>query len=1262
MKPKSISRFSGLQSIRPLALVITLSAFATGSGYATQYTWLGTTDTDWATTSNWNASGVAPTNGSFTHRLNVSNTAANSSKPATYNFPGVTTTYAADAASGSRGLVIGSAAANAGISGTMVISGGTFSTLGSSLGADIIGNGTTNAGTLTIDGTANSGDAQYIGTSSNTSMGLGFGSFATLNIKNGSATVFDLITNNTTATINLETGGTLAMNRLVYQGGGNNIFNINGGTIKARGGSSTFIATPSNGNTNINVRSGGAIIDTNNFDITITRPILADTLSLGGGITKNSNGLLTLGAVSTTTGPAVVNAGGLGVPAGLTSWQPSSFAHSGDVMNFSVGVFNPSNLAMIDTAGAVSFSNPTSVKVTGSQFVVGAIPLIKYGSLSGFSNLTLNTSALPPGVVATLEDNGAGLIYLDVTQGGFVWSGASDTPGTGDWDITSPNWNSFAATYSNPAPVTFPTISGGGTVTLTADVSPTVVDFTNTTGNDYILAGTGRITGSAVVNKTGSGRVVLNNPNTYSGNTNINSGILSIATTGALPGWNVNSRYPVASGATLAVQNAVSDADVSIMLGTTGNFGTGAIIGFDTEAGDRTYAVNLTGAIGVANVGSSILTLSGNNSHTGNTLVAAGTLKAGSSTAFTGTSPLVMSASTTFDLGASDASFTTINAGALSNTITASSAGTGTSTLSLVNGGSSFLGAITDGDTRKVAVRCRATNASNVPNNSDNTYSGGLTLLGGIDALTSGTRLIPFSTFTTVDPETGLVTSGPYGTGPIRIGEVSTDKVQVYFQAAGRTIANDIIVNTAAGTDTAGTFRVESGGNLISGAILANEAGVFFRNNVTGGSAGNGEIALTGPISTGVNPAAGLTVTAAGVNPLALTLNNQTAVANSYTGNTTVTGANTTLILGAGNQIPNGAGKGNLIVTVGKLDLAGFNETINGLSGNGTVDNLSTGTANTLTLGDGDATGTLFSGSIANSNGELSLVKVGSGTQTLSGLNSYAGSTTVRGGTLGINSVLDSATVTVGGATATGSPTLTGAGGTINGTLTVAAAGGGAEGTVNPGTVGTAGTLNVSETTIAGTYACDVVSAAADVLFVNGDLNISGAKFALNTVTPVGGTYTIATYSGSLTGTFTPVPALPSGVSLDYGTAGEIRLIIPAAAGYAAWATANNVLLGENGDDDKDGVINLVEYALGLNPQASSVPAGTFVGNLLTFVKGPEAKVAGDVTYSIETSTSLDTGSWTPAAATNTTDDISYLLPSNQPGGRIFARLKVVKP
>ena len=75
----------------------------------------------------------------------------------------------------------------------------------------------------------------------------------------------------------------------------------------------------------------------------------------------------------------------------------------------------------------------------------------------------------------------------------------------------------------------------------------------------------------------------------------------------------------------------------------------------------------------------------------------------------------------------------------------------------------------------------------------------------------------------------------------------------------------------------------------------------------------------------------------------------------------------------------------------GTLNLAGFNETINGLNGAGTVDGGS-GTP-TFTVGDNNATSN-FTGTIKNTAGSLALVKIGTGTLTLGGTNTYSGNTT----------------------------------------------------------------------------------------------------------------------------------------------------------------------------------------------------------------------------------------------------------------------------
>ncbi len=82
------------------------------------------------------------------------------------------------------------------------------------------------------------------------------------------------------------------------------------------------------------------------------------------------------------------------------------------------------------------------------------------------------------------------------------------------------------------------------------------------------------------------------------------------------------------------------------------------------------------------------------------------------------------------------------------------------------------------------------------------------------------------------------------------------------------------------------------------------------------------------------------------------------------------------------------------------LELDGNSNSIGSLSGDGTVENGNI-TAATLTLG-GDNSNANFSGTLQDGagGGALSLVKTGTGTQTLSGTNTYTGTTTVNQGTL----------------------------------------------------------------------------------------------------------------------------------------------------------------------------------------------------------------------------------------------------------------------
>jgi fibronectin-binding autotransporter adhesin len=269
------------------------------------------------------------------------------------------------------------------------------------------------------------------------------------------------------------------------------------------------------------------------------------------------------------------------------------------------------------------------------------------------------------------------------------------------------------------------------------------------------------------------------------------------------------------------------------------------------------------------------------------------------------------------------------------------------------------------------------------------------------------------------------------GSGPVFI---SGNNATLTFQNAGAvTVANDITLAPGVGytVQNNGALKVASAIDLAGTLTLtgtpietpdATSAGNRISN--TSGSAAamiSGQITGTGTLELRGNGGTTNVTTA-------IVLANPIPNGNDWNGGLIVS-QNTvthsmTVRLGAADQIPDGAGKGNVTLNQNTggdtsrvaLDLNGFNETINGLTsvrpegvtGQMLVLNDSPNTTSTLTLGGGNAAGT-FGGSIQNGTvivlpedvpGIVALTKTGTGAQVLSGVNTYTGATAINGGTL----------------------------------------------------------------------------------------------------------------------------------------------------------------------------------------------------------------------------------------------------------------------
>lgn len=230
-----------------------------------------------------------------------------------------------------------------------------------------------------------------------------------------------------TGTVNLD-GGTIVAPGITHLAGTAQL-NFNGGTFKATSAQSEFLTGFNTANSE--VKSGGAKIDTNGFDI-------ATSVGLDGvgGLTKSGLGKLTLNGVTTHTGGTFVTAGtlALGVSGNLTG----------------SGVTDVSTGAILDTTGS-AFALASGQSLTGDGSVVGNTTLTAGILAPGAGTASLDFAgdlALGSGLVSNFEIQKSGLILtsdLAAATGALTLGGTLNVASLGGTFAFGDTWNLFDA-------------------------------------------------------------------------------------------------------------------------------------------------------------------------------------------------------------------------------------------------------------------------------------------------------------------------------------------------------------------------------------------------------------------------------------------------------------------------------------------------------------------------------------------------------------------------------------------------------------------------------------------------------------------------------------------------------------------------------------------------------------------------------------------------------------------------------------------------
>ena len=707
------------------------------------------------------------------------------------------------------------------------------------------------------------------------------------------------------------------------------------------------------------------------------------------------------------------------------------------------------------------------------------------------------------------------------------------------------------------------TVAAGQGLTLNGVLTRNnaTVDFANSgqvSGNSLANSGsTGIIGGWATFNQTDWATVSGGNVVAYSNyldNTDNTTAISHLA------GYNTSSNFRITSAstgdATLAAGttdiNTLLDADQTtarqvdigsgniLRLGDTGGVlqaanGMGLTIGAaGTNAGSITAGAppasnagelilindstaapltvnsqiinNGTSSVSLTTSGPGTTVLNAANTYSGPTNIDSGTLLLGNAAALPAAGAVNISQGATLDMGGRNAAIGSLNGAGTIDNNNPINTGNYTLTLGGNNSESVFNGAVNNSAGSLALVK---NGTGSLTLGGANTFSGGLTINNGTVNLDN-------------------VSAAGVGTLTVNSGAVD-------MTSAVTALDNNLQLN-------GGTVNISNEFMMVNGAInVGGDAIINTGNKVVyfaGAFSGNGTLNLTSSyVPTFESSFAAFTGT--------LNLGSSSMDFRLFGG--FVGSSAATFNLGTGTTTLD-AGKiyYNDIIALGAVD-GGAHTAINGSTTAGLAFGYSIG---------GNNQNSNFAGVISDGSGSPTFItKVGSGTLTLSGANTYTGPTTVSAGTLMVDGAITSATTVNAGA-------ILGGSGSVNAAVSNA-------GTISPGDGGTSGTLQITNLTLndnstlnfilntpnatAGTGGNSLIATTDTTLGSGIALNIAaGSQFgagvyhlvsfsdAINNLTdlnswkitgPAGYTYTLSDPAGMLNLNVTAVPE-PAAVGL----------------------------------------------------------------------------------------------------------------------------------